>query len=685
MIDDSEFSGKVGVHLQYADTLPTPECLRILELHLADGTWVQAAEDWFNIAYHVSRRPDSPVKHLDLLLRWLTKVEAGPINTAAQTWLPQVVGWARTDGISDFNLRRIVRWFVDEATPGAAGAGAQILTFNPGSPVVEGGPNVLEAVFLPLVIWLLQNGAAELRTSQSGPLVVKMCEALQAHGRSDLVELALRYLVAGGHVVRGWTPNRQDGLWPAVEVALERGAAPSLAVDICIPLVDRREPSREMIWRPLIAWERLPLCRQALINALASGAFESKNARDAWPLIVVTPFPQVPPRFRRPADLSDAHETLQRRVAFEREEFLRNEHALGWVTHLVREQVRVHELNRPGRSNSEAWRELRHLVAWDDRVNEVMIAILKEALEAAGDQARFGLALKLLGQSGKASRRLAAAIADLSSSRSTKRAAEQVDLSFLEEEFTRIVNLLWDRPIFGIPMGALIGSAREVRFEALTNDDKVLVGPEAIRLDPGYYQETLAAMGHTEESRALCTIYFLHEFIHLWQGIGEMKAVQDLRSTGAEMTLMHLDLAADHTATLLAVEAVPKWDLLWLKDLQGRSLSAFPASSFHTQAARHRKAVRLVSIRLDYLARRTRLVPMEKVGSGYVFADYGPAGGRILVMALGPPPLMLRSSTISESAVKVLHGAADERRDPVDALAAIDGVLLAALGVSEAG
>jgi hypothetical protein len=679
MIDDSEFTGKVGVHLHYADTLATPECLRILELHLTDGTWAEAAEEWFNIAYHVARRADSPVKHVDLLLRWFAVVETGPIHTAAQTWLPQVVSWARRDGILDSDLRRIVRWFVDEATPGAAGAGAQLLTFNPGSPAVEGGPKVLEAVFVPLVIWLLQNGAAALRTSQSGPLVVKMCEALHVHGRSELVELALRYLVVGGHVVHGWTPDRQDGLWPVVEVALERGAAPSLAADTCILLVDRREPSREMVWRPLIAWERFPLCRLALISALASGVLDSKHARDAWPLIVVTPCPTLPPRFRRPADLTDAHETLQHRVAFEREEFLRSEHALVWVAHLVREQVRVHELNRPGRSNAAAWRELQHLAAWDDRVNEVMIAILKEALEAAADDARFGLALKLLGQSGKASRRLTAAIADLSTRRSTRRADEQVDLTFLQEEFTRIVNLLWDRPVFGIPMGALIGSAREVRFEALTNDNKVLVEPDSIRLDPGYYRETLAGMGHTEESRALCTIYFLHEFIHLWQGIGEMKAVQALRSTGAEMTLMHLDLAADHAAALLAVEAVPKWDLLWLKDLQGRSLSAFPASSFHTQAARHRKAVRLVSIRLDYLARKTHLVPMEKVGSGYVFADYGPAGGHILVMALGPPPMMLRSSTISEPAVKVLVGAADEPGDPVAALAALDEVLVAAL------
>jgi hypothetical protein len=70
---------------------------------------------------------------------------------------------------------------------------------------------------------------------------------------------------------------------------------------------------------------------------------------------------------------------------------------------------------------------------------------------------------------------------------------------------------------------------------------------------------------------------------------------------------------------------------------------------------------------------------MEKVGSGYVFADYGPAGGHILVMALGPPPMMLRSSTISEPAVKVLVGAADEPGDPVAALAALDEVLVAAL------
>lgn len=100
---------------------------------------------------------------------------------------------------------------------------------------------------------------------------------------------------------------------------------------------------------------------------------------------------------------------------------------------------------------------------------------------------------------------------------------------------------------------------------------------------------------------ALCVLYFLHELIHLQQGIGELETVQIVRSTGAEMTLMHLDLSADHAACLLTNTAFPRWDLLWLKNLTGRSLSAFPASTFHTQAARHRKAAPLVPTEANLL------------------------------------------------------------------------------------
>ena len=255
----------------------------------------------------------------------------------------------------------------------------------------------------------------------------------------------------------------------------------------------------------------------------------------------------------------------------------------------------------------------------------------------------------------------------------------QVDLGWLNADLTRIINEPWDTPLFGVQLNRVIGSARRVRLERLDNEDKVRVTADEVQFDDEYFRSTISSMGATDVCRALCTLYFLHELIHLWQGIGEMSAVRALRSTGAEMTLMHLDLAADHTAVLFANHAVPKWDVLWLKDVQSRALSAFPASSFHTQAARHRKAVRLVSIRLDFLARRDGKVPMHKVQPGYVFADYGFGGGKALVMAMGPPPMMFSSADIDTSKAALLLSAADEHADPDRFLNKLDDALSAIL------
>lgn len=174
---------------------------------------------------------------------------------------------------------------------------------------------------------------------------------------------------------------------------------------------------------------------------------------------------------------------------------------------------------------------------------------------------------------------------------------------------------------------------------------------------------------------ALCVLYFLHELIHLQQGIGELETVQIVRSTGAEMTLMHLDLSADHAACLLTNTAFPRWDLLWLKNLTGRSLSAFPASTFHTQAARHRKAARLVSIRLDYLGRAMDVVTPADLGGGYLFADFGPAGGHLLVLRSASPLSLVKAAPLVPTEANLLWNAAD----PAVKLDEVDEVLRRAL------
>jgi hypothetical protein len=192
-----------------------------------------------------------------------------------------------------------------------------------------------------------------------------------------------------------------------------------------------------------------------------------------------------------------------------------------------------------------------------------------------------------------------------------------------------------------------------------------------MHLRPDYYRDVFRRRGASDDAETLCMLYFVHELLHIPQGIGEFATVQRLRAVGAELTLMHLDLTADHAALLLTHRAVPRWSVTSLERLVSSSLESFPASGFHTQAARHRKAVRLVSTRADLLARERHPGALDRMG--YLFVDYAPAGGGLFLLAYGPPQRVLAEVVITAKESQQLNEAADPRRR--EGLAEIDLIL----------
>lgn len=132
---------------------------------------------------------------------------------------------------------------------------------------------------------------------------------------------------------------------------------------------------------------------------------------------------------------------------------------------------------------------------------------------------------------------------------------------------------------------------------------------------------------------------------------------------------MHVDLGADHVAAIATSGAVAEFGLMYLKDVNGRSLAAFPTEAHHTTAARSRKAHRLVGARLDFLAREVGVLPRD--ADEYAFAEYGPAGGIMILMRSGPPWGLLGSSPLSRSDAELLYTAADLGKDGVRRLDAI--------------
>ena len=222
---------------------------------------------------------------------------------------------------------------------------------------------------------------------------------------------------------------------------------------------------------------------------------------------------------------------------------------------------------------------------------------------------------------------------------------------------------------------ALLEGYRILEWAQLENEDKIRISGSRVRVDQGALHQLLDAELPTRQRLISGVLYVIHEAVHLCQRIGDKERVAQLRATGAETTLMHVDLGADHVAAVVVADAIRDWSLVEVKDAQGRSTAAFPTNAKHTTAARTRKAQRLVGLRLDLVTRQAGL--LESNADEYAFAEYGPAGGHIVVMRSGPPWGLLGVAPVSSNAASILYRASEPRSKLVD----VDQVLREAVNV----
>ncbi|MBK8942896.1 MAG: hypothetical protein IPM79_36185 [Polyangiaceae bacterium] len=167
--------------------------------------------------------------------------------------------------------------------------------------------------------------------------------------------------------------------------------------------------------------------------------------------------------------------------------------------------------------------------------------------------------------------------------------------------------------------------------------------------------------------------WMVHELIHQRaQTLGVKADAQRLRGTGigGETNLLHADLGADHAAARIVALAFDR-DLLEIKDAQGRSLVGFPAGRHHSVPGWFRKALRLTSLRADVVWRR--LHGPELLADGYVFVDFGPAGGPIALFRSGPPFGVLHIDSLDGTSATRLHQSVSAE-DPTP-IEAVDDVL----------
>ena len=351
--------------------------------------------------------------------------------------------------------------------------------------------------------------------------------------------------------------------------------------------------------------------------------------------------------------------------------------AAKWLLLLVHEHIRVSRTALP--DQRPAWHMLSRLAGYPT-TSAVVGPIIRRVLnEVPGED---GALARQIMDEGQGSMSSTSAAVSIFGDTGEEDAVEEVDAGLLEairRQLESVINFPWLEPVFAVDLRALIGTASRVEFTKLDKDDKVRAEGEVLHVEREAFDGMIRGSRDQESTLALASLYLVHELVHVAQGIGDKDAVTRLRSTGGETTLMHVDLSADHAAALAVARAEPRWTVSWLKDFQGRSLDDFPARWTHTEASRARKAARLVGLRVDYLARRQGVSVPPALASGYLFADFGPAGGSFLLMAGGPPTSMLGSAPLGREDAEVLARAADEANANPKGLARVDEVLLRAL------
>lgn len=695
MRDLSEFNGDLFSWLLYCTTLDAVNAQSGFNAALKHPNWAENCEHWFALATQLDSRGDWAT--LDWLVVLIDKLlTLKPEHPACRELLPLVSDrMARKISAAQALIQRVNNWFSQNADAGEAHIGAEMLNRAADTVGIEDGKRLetLPRTYLPLVDWLLANGAAELRLSVHHELAFRLVEAALTYGDDNArIVNALRFAIHHRRIAPAWTWKRPLGAWPAIEIALAAGESEDVVAELLqASLKSLESAGAEALFRPLTqADDKLARSRRAIVRALAAAELPEKMLSEAWPLA----FRHAPAEFQvrfASADIlgmaiSCVAEVARRNTpVFGQEkaapgtveallvnpEAGRWSHLEEWAELLVREWVRL----RRGTRHS-LWQQpsidMLDVLAGSVHLWRGARRALHEFAVGQGNalvQRLISDENPSLGHSTWAAARLLFPIF-----KPSKADRRSIDLERYRDFLETFVRHPWsNEPIAGFNALELFRSARRVEIDELPRDLKIDIGDSIITLDDQYLRD-LAAKGFSEELRALAALYFLHELVHVAQGAQKMASVRAIRATGGETTLMHLDLAADWAAVRMASAAIPKWDVLWLRDVQSRSICDFPVSRYHGTASKQRKVTRMVGCRLDYAVRKHGFISEAELGDGYVFAEYGVNGGKFLVMLSGPPMRLSLALDLGTAEAQVLARSLDANTDPSKNLAAMDNL-----------
>jgi hypothetical protein len=637
-----DFSDNAEARLAFAQIAAQEERVSILLATLDDGSWEKAPARWMQAFYAVRTDDQDPVARIRS--RFVECVVALPDaeRKSVHVVLPEMI---RCGGLTAEHMTSIVQWFLKIAGPSEAALGATILHFLDDPLAPKGCENERKA----LIAWLLRNGGAELRTSHRVPLLVDLVVDSQRRGDRATTDALLRLLTVNDGRLRFVNVQHHiDDLLHALDESNEL----HLAGDFLMAFdCDGRAG---VLHHVLHGRDRFRNLHHRLLQGAADGLIDGT---DFW----LDAFHGTPPaiRFRSRAALADVARRLHQ-WAFHgdgraegpsdrsRRPFLRE-----WTALVATECLRAYATTSDpsligdlcmicvhGSPAMLGMHEALTAFAKDERVPVLLVALLEKGPDAAEAAV---LALKPL------------PTANVRRDAEWCRSTVQAWLDAVDSE-----------PIEGVLFRKLMPHVREVVLADQGEHDSVRIDGEQLFVDRSALARALDGPFTDKELHAIAVLYVVHELVHREQHVGGVEHVRRIRAAGGETTLLHIDLAADHVAAKSVARAFKSWTFEWLRELQGRSVAAFPTGPLHTMPSRVRKARRLVSLRADLLIR-----PCVEPFSGYVFVDHSPLPGPIFALSSGSPMRVLAIGELDEDGARILHSAGA----PECELSAIDRAL----------
>jgi len=539
-----------------------------------------------------------------------------PVEELAST-CPAVVRTA-PDPERAFQQRRdLAQTFAELAGPGEAKHAVQMLLSAGSETDSEGFASWAD----PLLTWMLERGGAEMRRTTDPQIAFVLRRALvAATSRMPSLLSSLLRLVACSEAPPNVLIEGGDGeraFWPACERALSTGAEDYIVSEAVVAVLPGvRAIGAERFLVPLQGDTRL---RRVVLETFATKVQETGPLAEYLWSEVLRFAPAQSIRFSD-AGLRSAMKALQAHGSCPLP------HTEAWA-----EVVAYACLNRSENSPIDltplpgAWSldTLAQEASLAPGICRALTRILKESPPQLHPMAR-----ECMRESDTNPRIASLALLCLSPSKPRDSAQGEVPADIVEA-LTAIATRDWERQPYGQLLATTFLGVTEVEIGNPHEPDVLIdlqaIGPERTAMVTGtqeVYAKLVAQAPTHRDGIAACALYFVHEVVHVHQGLRAKKTVTNLRAIGSEHSVLHFDLEADHVAASAVAEAMPDYDLRRLKALQVRGTEVFPPDTYHTSSSVFRKSLRVVSLMADILLRtRGERFGITAAQEGYASVD----------------------------------------------------------------